>query len=331
MKLESFLNKDFSDNLYKGSLYDVFSKDSSGSKINITDISPSKIVEISSKEKFLSSLKSKFEAKILGQEEKEEFIPFLIKYFEITAYNWMIVPVHHREIGNMGHIIFINKNIEKDRLDYNKRDEALATVWASLTKIFFTINDYHNSSEHTTSKVWKLNDIMTEGLAWINLQKIINLLETKLPEFFGIKRANWYLWDHKRQEIYKIIEEEDGKEKLIFFSNQNGIAGKVSNEGKPIMTNNVISYFQFNHEVDDPEGKYHDILGTPEEGVVNIWTIPIFWFNSELGDSYQHFPIAVIQMINKVNKMPFLKSELMDMDRSSQFIGQILSRIILKH
>ena len=48
-----------------------------------------------------------------------------------------------------------------------------------------------------------------------------------------------------------------------------------------IMANNVISYFQFSHEVDDPNGKYHEILGTPEEGVVNIWTIPIFCFNKE--------------------------------------------------
>jgi hypothetical protein len=43
-----------------------------------------------------------------------------------------------------------------------------------------------------------------------------------------------YLCDHRRQEIYQIITDKEGKDKLIYFSSQSGIAGKVSNEGKLI-------------------------------------------------------------------------------------------------
>ena len=235
LRPELFSNKDFSDNMYKWLLFNSLSKDNADNILKTGDSElnlPSRMIEISSKDKFISSLKSTSAAKVFGQEEKETFIPFLIKYFDITAYNCMIIPGHNKEIGNMGYIIYINKNIEKDRLDFNKRDEAMAAVWASLIKIFFTIDDFRNSQQLISTKVWRLNDIMAEGLAWTNLQKIIELLEIKLPEFFGVKRANWYMWDHKRQEIYKIIELEDGKEKLLFYSSQCGIAGKVSNEGK---------------------------------------------------------------------------------------------------
>ena len=41
------------------------------------------------------------------------------------------------------------------------------------------------------------------------------------------------------------MTEENGTDNLVFFSNQSGIAGKVANEGKPIISNNAPTMFQF--------------------------------------------------------------------------------------
>ena len=192
----------------------------------------------------------------------------------------MILPVYNAEIGNVGYLIFIDKNIEKERFDFNKRDEMLAIVWASVTRVLFYIEDYHYDSRTVKTKIWKINNLLTTGLNWESINDVIKLVEERLPDIYGWHRSNIYLCDHKRQEIYKIVE-QDNKEKLIFFSSQSGIAGKISNEGKALITNNVITYFQFNHEIDDPNGKYHHILKTPEDEVVNILTVPVYWFTKE--------------------------------------------------
>ena len=117
---------------------------------------------------------------------------------------------------------------------------------------------------------------------------------------------------------------------MCYYSSQPGIAGKVSNEGKAIMSNNVSSYFQFIPKIDDPLGKYHNITGVPEEGEVNILTVPIFCRDEDLDDIYQYFPIAVIQTINKINDMPFTKEDMEDTVQCSQFIGQILCKIMTR-
>lgn len=125
---------------------------------------------------------------------------------------------------------------------------------------------------------------------------MITLFEQKLPGFYAVDRVNVYLCDHKRQEIYKIQNDKDNNDTLVFYSSQSGIAGKISNEGKALIANNVTTFFQFIPKIDDPIGKYHSITGEPEEGVINILTIPIYCLNDGLDDSYKHFPIAVILM-----------------------------------
>lgn len=319
MKTESWiiLKKDFAVEKYKGFICDPYRKE------NFKD------VEVSIKEKFISSINSVSDPVIFGEKEKEVYMPFLVKYFSVTAYNCLVVPIHNEEIGNIGYVVFLNKNVEKERLDFNARDEILSAVWASVTKIFFEIEDAHFLERTIAAKILKMSQMIHEGLACTTIKDIIALFEERLPDFFGVKRVNFYLWDHKRQEIYKIVE-EDYKDKLIFFSSQSGIAGKVSNEGKVMLTNNVSTYFQFSQKIDDPLGKYHSITGLPEDGVVNILTLPIYWYNEGLDDSYKHFPLAVVQVINKVNNMPFLKTEAKDLDKTSQFIGQILWRVLTK-
>ena len=111
--------------------------------------------------------------------------------------------------------------------------------------------------------------------------------------------------DHRRQEIYQIVSGEDKEDLLVFYSSQSGIAGKVSNEGKSFIANNVQDYHQFVPEIDDPRGNYHPVTGMPMDGAVNVLTVPIFCYNDLMEPSFKYYPLAVIQIVNKVNELPF--------------------------
>jgi hypothetical protein len=82
--------------------------------------------------------------------------------------------------------------------------------------------------------------------------------------------------DHRRQEIYQIVTQNNGKDALIYYSSQSGIAGKVCNEGKSFVANCVEDYHQFVPEIDDPKCEYHPVTGISLGGQVNILTVPIF-------------------------------------------------------
>lgn len=87
-----------------------------------------KEVEISCKDKFLTTISEVDSPIIYSEKDKEYFTPFLIKNFSLTAYNCLAVSVREAELGNIGFVIFLNKNIEKERIDYNPRDESLAAL-----------------------------------------------------------------------------------------------------------------------------------------------------------------------------------------------------------
>lgn len=134
--------------------------------------------------------------------------------------------------------------------------------------------------------------------------------------------------DHRRQEIYQIVKGEDGNDVLVFYSSQSGIAGKVSNEGKSFIANRVEDYHQFVPEIDDPKGKYHPVTSLPQNGVVNILTVPIFCYNDMMEPCFKYYPLAVIQIINKRNDLPFTEEDQKNTEKCSQFLGKILSFII---
>jgi regulator of replication initiation timing len=329
MKSEAWilLKKDFETEAYKGYICDMFLKEKF------------KLVEIPEKENFFVEIKAESGPVVLGEKEKEKFAHFLVRYFEITAYNILIIPTIHSELGIVGYILFLNKNVDKERLDYNERDQALAAVWSSVTKIFFEIENSHFLERLIKAKTSKMSQIIEEGLSWTNIKDTICLLEKILPEFYLTKRVNIYLWDHKRQEIYKIITEENGTDNLVFFSNQSGIAGKVANEGKLLISNNATTMFQFISKIDDPMGEYHPITEAPLQPPIHIMTIPIYCSHPSLDESYKHFPIAVVQAITKINNMPFVTSDWNDLHssiqgarlsayESSQFLGHIFKRCL---
>ena len=136
------------------------------------------------------------------------------------------------------------------------------------------------------------------------------------------------MWDHRRQEIYQIVQGEDGNDVLVFYSSQSGIAGKVSNEGKSFIANNVQDYHQFVPEIDDPTETYHTITGMPLNGNVNVLTVPIFWYNDLMEPWFKYYPLAVIQITNKINDLPFTDIDQKNTEQWSQFLGKILSFII---
>lgn len=110
------LKKDFSENKYKGFICDLHSKENF------------KPVETSLKEKFIASLNEGSGPIVYSEKDKEEITPFLVKYFETTAYNCLAVPVNAPEVDNLGWIMFLNKNILKERFDFNTKDLTLALV-----------------------------------------------------------------------------------------------------------------------------------------------------------------------------------------------------------
>lgn len=87
-----------------------------------------KEVEISSKDKFLSIISEGKTPIVYSEKDKEYITPFLIKNFSLTAYNCLTAPVSDSELGNIGFVIFLNKNIEKERIDFNSKDESLAAL-----------------------------------------------------------------------------------------------------------------------------------------------------------------------------------------------------------
>ena len=134
--------------------------------------------------------------------------------------------------------------------------------------------------------------------------------------------------DHRRQEIYQIVSGETDENKLIFFSSQSGIAGKVCNEGKSFIANRVEDFHQFTPKIDDPKGKYHPVTEMPIEECVNILTVPIFCYNDMMEPCFKYYPLAVIQIINKKNDLPFTEEDQRNTEKCSQFLGKILSFII---
>ena len=132
--------------------------------------------------------------------------------------------------------------------------------------MFFKLKEANRITKNIENKNWKMSELVDKSLQAKSIKEYIAIIQSKAPDFYKVQRVNIYLCDHKRQEIYQIVEHDSKNDKLIFFSSQSGIAGKVSNEGKSFIANNVEDYHQFLQKIDDPFGKYHPITGLPEGG-----------------------------------------------------------------
>mmetsp|Transcript_8969 Transcript_8969/g.7977 ORF Transcript_8969/g.7977 Transcript_8969/m.7977 type:complete len:109 (+) Transcript_8969:586-912(+) len=81
-------------------------------------------------------------------------------------------------------------------------------------------------------------------------------------------------------------------------------------------------------EIDDPKGEYHPVTGMPLKGAVNILTVPIFCYNDLMEPCFKYYPLAVIQIINRVDELPFTEVDQKNTEKCSQFLGKILSFVI---
>lgn len=169
--------------------------------------------------------------------------------------------------------------MEKERKSFDKRDEKLGLLCSHLIKAYFRIQELEIMTRTIEDKNWKMSELVDNSLMANSIKEFIGIFAVKAPEFYKVQRVNIYMCDHRRQEIYQIVEGKDENGVLLFYSSQSGIAGKVSNEGKSFIANNVQDYHQFLQEIDDPKGSYHPETGVPQKGVVNILTVPIFCYN----------------------------------------------------
>ena len=197
-----------------------------------------------------------------------------------------------------------------------------------LIKAYFKIEDSQLITRAIENKNWKMSELVDKALMAISVKEFISVVHSHAPDFYKVERVNIYMWDHRRQEIYQIIEDKEGTDALIFFSSQSGIAGKVSNEGKSFIANRIQEHHQFLQEIDDPKGKYHPVTGVPIKGEINILSIPIFWYNELMEPAFKYYPLWVIQLINKTNDLPFTEEDEKNSEKWSQFLGKILSFII---
>ena len=76
----------------------------------------------------------------------------MVKYFETTAYNCLLIPIIQNESDNIGYIIFVNKHIEKERMTFNKHDELLSIVTSNIVKIFFEIYNMQAMKQYIANK-----------------------------------------------------------------------------------------------------------------------------------------------------------------------------------
>mmetsp|Transcript_2401 Transcript_2401/g.2265 ORF Transcript_2401/g.2265 Transcript_2401/m.2265 type:complete len:153 (+) Transcript_2401:619-1077(+) len=152
----------------------------------------------------------------------------------------------------------------------------MSQTLAFLTRIFFRIHDADALTKSIEDKNWKMSELVDQALASTNIKEFIEIIQAKAPEFYKVQRVNIYMCDHRREEIYQIVSGGDKPDVLVFYSNQSGIAGKVSNVGKSFIANNVQDYHQFVPEIDDPGETYHPVTGLSKNGTVNILTVPIF-------------------------------------------------------
>ena len=204
----------------------------------------------------------------------------------------------------------------------------MGLICSCLIKANFKIDDAIVMKRAIENKNWKMSELVDQSLMALSVKEFIYHVETLAPDFYKVERINLYMWDHRRQEIYQIIEDKDNQDILIYYSSQSGIAGKVSNEGKSFIANRVQEFHQFSQKIDDPKGSYHPVTGVPIKGEVNILTVPIFWYNDMMEPSFKFYPLWIIQLINKLNELPFTEEDQRDTEKWSQFLGKVLSFII---
>lgn len=107
-------------------------------------------------------------------------------------------------------------------------------------------------------------------------------VESKLRDLFDVHRINFLLWDHRRNELYKIVS--DGKthqQTIISYDNEKGLAKVVANDGIANIANNAQCSKKFFALIDDPNGE-HCADPSQDKHQTSILSIPVYKLNDNL-------------------------------------------------
>ena len=66
-------------------------------------------------------------------------------------------------------------------------------------------------------KNWKMSKLVDKSLQEKSIKEYIEIFQLKAPGFYKAQKVDVYLCDHKRQEIYQIVEHDSKTDKLIFL------------------------------------------------------------------------------------------------------------------
>jgi hypothetical protein len=110
---------------------------------------------------------------IYSEKFKDLFMPFLVRNLNITGYNLLCITIHDDVLGPIGVLIFGNKQIEKERKTFDKNDEQLGEICASLIKTFLMIKDSEMVAKNIEDKNWKMSELVDCALASKTIKVIL--------------------------------------------------------------------------------------------------------------------------------------------------------------
>mmetsp|Transcript_24174 Transcript_24174/g.24102 ORF Transcript_24174/g.24102 Transcript_24174/m.24102 type:complete len:101 (-) Transcript_24174:186-488(-) len=97
------------------------------------------------------------------------------------------------EIGVIGLIIYANKQIEKEKKNFDKKDERLGQTLAFLARVFFKIKNAELTTRSIEDKNWKMSELVDQSLTSASLKEYIEIIQCKAPEFYKVERVNIYM------------------------------------------------------------------------------------------------------------------------------------------
>ncbi len=141
------------------------------------------------------------------------------------------------------------------------------------------------------------------------LEQILDALTLKIGQILKAEKTTIFLVDDQRRKLWsKITDNETGQTIEISKPMNIGILGYVAKTGKGANITDAHNHPLFNAEVDEP-------LGTKAE---NLLCMPIFGRKDEAN------ALAVVQLLNKTDRLPFDARDEEEFREFAQAIGIIL-------
>lgn len=189
----------------------------------------------------------------------------------------------------IGVVYVINKlNDEEEIVDFEKADEDLLRHFAATASIAIKKTQMHHDAVRAQKNSEALLSIVRSRTSNEELEKILATTILAVRQLILPDRVSVYICDATSQEIWMIRSCTEGLEGITMKFGQ-GIAGFVAATGQSIRIPDAYQDSRFNDAVDRE-------TGYRTKGVLCVG-VPGFSSNSK--------PIAVVQLLNKMNDKPF--------------------------